>query len=177
MNRRNFMAGAVTTTATMVFATNSAQAGCVPICTPGQQPGLRGTGTGTANLTPTLCTSDTAHNLMTVQWDGQRWIRLQRFSWYYGLRYANGSTEFYGTEVKNRRCWDRQSFIAGSNTRAVLWMNCLSREDRVTWTRYWFITDPIVDNGDYTLELYHTEPARSYEDAPGSVPAFRGLIG
>jgi hypothetical protein len=154
--------------------------GCVPQatqteCDPNMPANLVGTDHRTPLLRPTFCTSDHAHDLMTLQEQGEQWVRLSSFSWSYGLMYPNGSTQFYRVQVRNRRCWDRQRFHAG--TRAVMWMNCLSRHDG-HWYRYWYITRPIVDSGsDYTLDLYHVEPARSYEDAPTSVPPFQGLIG
>ena len=177
MNRRNVLKVGVS--AAILIPTKGIAECINAVCGPDDQPGLIGTDNRSPSLNPTFCTSDLAHDLMTLQLseDGE-WIRLRQFAWYYGLMYPNGSVEFYGTRVDNRRCWDRQNFHYG--TRAVMWMNCVSRADRVTWTRYWFITRPIVDNGDdYVLELYHTEPASSYKDAPApnTAPPFVRLIG
>ena len=173
ISRRTFLSSSVTTGA-MVLP--SGVMACIDaLCNPDTPDNLVGTDNRPPPLRPTFCLSDRALDLMTVQWKGDRWsgrwIRLSQFAWSYGLMYPNGSSEFYRVQVRNQRCWNKQRVHSG--TRIILWMNCVNREDRRTWRRYWFATRPVTDSGaGYTLDLYHTEPARSYEDRPSSVPRF-----
>lgn len=137
-------------------------------CNPDMPDKLVGTDNRTPKLHPTLCLGQTAYDLITLQRQGDTWVRLTEFAWSYGLMYPNGQAQFYQVQVQNRRCWDRQS--VHSKTRFILWMNCISREDG-RWYRHWFKTDKVTNNGEYTLEEYHVEPARSYTDKPKNVPS------